>query len=100
MVETLVHEGSHHASAFTDDVNFNGQTAYGRPLCERLAQQNPSLALKNADSFCYYIQDTAAQIGTSGNGGGDTTTTSAPSRRRASNSHRRRRASSSGGDSG
>jgi len=57
MVETLVHEGSHHATAYTDDVDFNGGTAYGRSVCKQLARVNPSLALKNADNFCYYIQD-------------------------------------------
>ena len=62
MVETLVHEGSHHATAFTDDVDFEGRTAYGRSACKRLAKADPSLALKNADNFCYYIQDTATQV--------------------------------------
>jgi hypothetical protein len=59
-IETLTHEGSHHATAFTDDVcmdNSNpcSQTAYGRSPCQRLASRNPTKALKNAD--CYYIQD-------------------------------------------
>ncbi|CAE7263615.1 eprA1 [Symbiodinium microadriaticum] len=61
MVETLVHEGSHHATAFTDDVDFEGGTAYGRSTCQKLARADPALALKNADNFCYYIQDTATQ---------------------------------------
>ena len=57
MVETLVHEGSHHATAFTDDVDFDGGTAYGRSTCQKLARADPALALKNADNFCYYIQE-------------------------------------------
>eukprot|EP00438_Fugacium_kawagutii_P036495 Skav201080 [mRNA] locus=scaffold2138:23257:25850:- [translate_table: standard] len=61
MVETLVHEGSHHATAYTDDVDFEGDTAYGRSTCKRLAKKRPLEALKNADNFCYYIQDTADQ---------------------------------------
>jgi len=59
-IETLTHEGSHHASAFTDDVPTSpgsGQTAYGRRACATLAQRYPSEALKNADNLCYYIQD-------------------------------------------
>jgi hypothetical protein len=56
-IETLTHEGSHHALAFTDDVDFEGGTAYGRDTCKRLARQQPGEALKNADNFCYYIQD-------------------------------------------
>jgi len=121
-VETLVHEGSHHASAFTDDVcmdeindpskavtlvvktkkeldvdddlNLNDllmlddgsivmvrniekvrlgsdkvtlqldpprgsckQKAYGRGPCAKLAKQVSWKALRNADNFCYYVQD-------------------------------------------
>jgi hypothetical protein len=50
-IETLTHEGSHHASAYTDDFK------YGRSGCKKLATEKPSKALKNADNFCYYIQD-------------------------------------------
>jgi len=59
-IETLTHEGSHHASAYTDDVPTSpgsGQTAYGRRACTTLAKTYPSEALKNADNLCYYIQD-------------------------------------------
>eukprot|EP00933_Yihiella_yeosuensis_P067330 TRINITY_DN720_c0_g1_i2.p1 TRINITY_DN720_c0_g1~~TRINITY_DN720_c0_g1_i2.p1 ORF type:complete len:524 (-),score=71.85 TRINITY_DN720_c0_g1_i2:278-1849(-) len=56
-IETLVHEGSHHATAYTDDVDFHGQTAYGRNMCMQLAREDPNKALDNADSFCYYVQD-------------------------------------------
>ncbi|CAJ1347200.1 unnamed protein product [Effrenium voratum] len=62
MVETLVHEGSHHSTAFTDDVTFNGAKAYGRRTCQELAGANPGKALKNADNFCYYIQDAATEV--------------------------------------
>ena len=63
MVETLVHEGSHHATAFTDDVDFEGGTAYGRSTCQKLARADPALALKNADNFCYYIQEDSRREG-------------------------------------
>eukprot|EP00930_Biecheleria_cincta_P040435 TRINITY_DN27706_c0_g2_i1.p1 TRINITY_DN27706_c0_g2~~TRINITY_DN27706_c0_g2_i1.p1 ORF type:complete len:719 (+),score=89.05 TRINITY_DN27706_c0_g2_i1:289-2157(+) len=115
-IETLTHEGSHHATAFTDDVcldeffggraaqyvtmpisKFNNpqmddiftikdsdaigrpatvrfmtdtevtlqidpvrdckHTAYGRKPCADLAIQSPIKALRNADNFCYYVQD-------------------------------------------
>lgn len=62
MIETILHEGSHHATAFTDDVKFNGGTAYGRPTCKNLAKYSMSKALKNADNFCYYIQDVAVNV--------------------------------------
>lgn len=62
MVETLVHEGSHHATAYTDDVDFRGSKAYGRRTCQDLAQAEPLKALKNADNFCYYIQDAASAV--------------------------------------
>jgi len=58
-VETLVHEGSHHATAFLQDVKFENQTAYGRHACYHMALKEPLKALRNADSFCYYIQDAA-----------------------------------------
>lgn len=56
-IETLTHEGSHHAVAYLDDVVFEGDKAYGRSTCERLASRNTALAVQNADSFCYYVQD-------------------------------------------
>lgn len=56
-IETLTHEGSHHAVAFLDDVDFESGRAYGRDTCVRLASQNPHKAVQNADSFCYYVQD-------------------------------------------
>lgn len=62
MVETLVHEGSHHATAYTDDVEFQGSKAYGRRTCKELARKEPLQALKNADNFCYYIQDAAEAV--------------------------------------
>lgn len=61
-IETLTHEGSHHATAYTDDVDYTDdrgivKKAYGRPSCKRLAKKEPRKALENADSICYYIQD-------------------------------------------
>lgn len=56
-IETLTHEGSHHATAYTDDVDFRGGTAYGRSTCRDLAKKKPSKAIENADNFCYYVQD-------------------------------------------
>eukprot|EP00971_Amphidinium_carterae_P074799 1478244-Amphidinium_carterae.1 len=59
-IETLTHEGSHHAVAYTDDVwadNTHERKAYGRYTCKRLAQQYPDRAIKNADSHCYFIND-------------------------------------------
>lgn len=56
-IETMTHEGSHHETARTDDVDFEGGTAYGRSACQRLARSNPSKAIENADNFCYYVQD-------------------------------------------
>jgi len=113
-IETLTHEGSHHATAFTDDVcmdRFQGgarpryfeqpkrnfpanvalgevytldafgvdavvtlvksstvvlteaatddcqNTAYGRDTCQQLARLDSIMAMRNADSLCYYIQD-------------------------------------------
>jgi len=57
LIETMTHEASHHATAYTDDVDFEGDTAYGRDTCKRLAAKNAKGALDNADNFCYYIQD-------------------------------------------
>eukprot|EP00928_Gymnodinium_smaydae_P057957 TRINITY_DN41182_c0_g1_i1.p1 TRINITY_DN41182_c0_g1~~TRINITY_DN41182_c0_g1_i1.p1 ORF type:complete len:519 (+),score=45.22 TRINITY_DN41182_c0_g1_i1:71-1627(+) len=62
-IETLIHEGSHHATAFTSDACAVGDStpdcvkAYGRDLCQELAVMNPSRALKNADSYCFYAYD-------------------------------------------
>lgn len=62
MIETLVHEGSHHAMSYTDDVMFKGHRAYGRKVCQELAIAAPEKALDNADNYCYYIQDTAEHL--------------------------------------
>lgn len=61
-IETLTHEGSHHATAYTDDVCMDNSNpcknvAYGRRACEMLAKYNPNKAIHNADNYCYYIQD-------------------------------------------
>jgi len=70
---TLVHEASHHAVANLHDscmpgkghTNYEvvalwkqcGQTAYGKQNCLELARQRPKRALKNADSFAYFVSD-------------------------------------------
>jgi hypothetical protein len=56
-IETLVHEASHHAVSYLDDVRFEGKDAYGRNICELLAIRQPQKALDNADNFCYYVHD-------------------------------------------
>lgn len=76
MIETLVHEGSHHATSYTDDVKFNGGTAYGRSTCMALARTDSAKAIKNADNFCYYIQDVATQVSDTSGGGRTLSTTS------------------------
>jgi len=59
-IETLTHEGSHHALAYTDDVWADDKQetkAYGRYTCKKLAKDYPGRAIKNADSHCYFIND-------------------------------------------
>lgn len=61
-IETLTHEGSHHQMSLTDDVCYKGEgpdcrKAYGRVACQGLAASKPEKALRNADSFCYFIND-------------------------------------------
>jgi len=63
-IEVLTHEGSHHATAYTKDMCSNGEEdcdgdmkAYGRSTCQTLATKHPEAAVKNADNFCYYIND-------------------------------------------
>jgi len=65
-IETLLHEGSHHVAMRTDDSDWDGTTMYGRPLCKQVAtvcsqgnQDACAKARKNADSFCYFINDAA-----------------------------------------
>lgn len=72
-VETLTHEGSHHQTMRTDDVCYSGTgssclKAYGRTVCAKLAREAPSKALKNADNYCFFINDAYE-----GGGGGDET---------------------------
>eukprot|EP00403_Amphidinium_massartii_P021246 CAMPEP_0178400918 /NCGR_PEP_ID=MMETSP0689_2-20121128/16035_1 /TAXON_ID=160604 /ORGANISM="Amphidinium massartii, Strain CS-259" /LENGTH=583 /DNA_ID=CAMNT_0020021725 /DNA_START=74 /DNA_END=1825 /DNA_ORIENTATION=+ len=59
-IETITHEGSHHALAYTEDVCADASCthkAYGRSTCQRLAREYPDRAIKNADSHCYFIND-------------------------------------------
>jgi len=55
-IETIVHEGAHHGSAYLDDVQ---PTPYERGPCKNMAINFPDKAIRNADSFCYYIYDVA-----------------------------------------
>ncbi|CAJ1413880.1 unnamed protein product [Effrenium voratum] len=64
---TLIHEASHQAVAYTDDICADAdlprdestceRKAYGRTTCEYLASNMPDRALVNADNYCYYVQD-------------------------------------------
>jgi len=61
-IETLTHEGSHHHAMSTNDVCYTGDgpsctRSYGRQTCGLLAKKSPAKALKNADNFCYFIND-------------------------------------------
>lgn len=56
-IETLIHEASHHAVALTTDVKIRDTVMYGRERCKNLAKDHPDEALRNADNFCYYIND-------------------------------------------
>eukprot|EP00931_Biecheleriopsis_adriatica_P115035 TRINITY_DN90886_c0_g1_i1.p1 TRINITY_DN90886_c0_g1~~TRINITY_DN90886_c0_g1_i1.p1 ORF type:complete len:760 (+),score=155.97 TRINITY_DN90886_c0_g1_i1:176-2281(+) len=61
-VETLVHEGSHHRVSLTLDVCAKGSEkdcvkAYGRIAGTKLAKKMPDKALKNADNYCYFVND-------------------------------------------
>jgi len=65
-METLTHEGSHHQVQLTDDTKWDGSTMYGRAVCMTVAQQCAAgnaaacvLVLRNADSYCYFINDAA-----------------------------------------
>ncbi|CAE7753500.1 unnamed protein product [Symbiodinium sp. KB8] len=68
-IETLTHEASHHETMYTDDVCAkgkeedgsckDGKVAYGRWTCEKLAREYPEEAVKNADSYCFFINDVA-----------------------------------------
>mmetsp|Transcript_24715 Transcript_24715/g.77748 ORF Transcript_24715/g.77748 Transcript_24715/m.77748 type:complete len:121 (+) Transcript_24715:1092-1454(+) len=67
-VETLTHEGSHHKTAYTDDMCLIGSIAtqdcvyaYGRKDCELLAKLQPKSAQHNADNFCFFINDAASE---------------------------------------
>eukprot|EP00746_Dinoflagellata_sp_MGD_P014225 gnl/MRDRNA2_/MRDRNA2_131088_c0_seq1.p1 gnl/MRDRNA2_/MRDRNA2_131088_c0~~gnl/MRDRNA2_/MRDRNA2_131088_c0_seq1.p1 ORF type:complete len:452 (-),score=62.65 gnl/MRDRNA2_/MRDRNA2_131088_c0_seq1:30-1331(-) len=66
-IETLVHEASHHAVAYTRDICVEYgrfgiasgcvKYAYGRERCQELAINSSEQAIKNADNFCYYVQE-------------------------------------------
>lgn len=47
----LIHELSHFA-----DVGKTEDYVYGQPLCKRLARNNPSRAIRNADSYEYFAE--------------------------------------------
>jgi len=61
-IETLTHEASHHQTMLTSDVCISGEPpsctrAYGRSLCQQLANDSPGKAQNNADNFAYFIND-------------------------------------------
>lgn len=68
-IAVLIHEASHQATAYTADVCADktlpmdskdcpqGRKAYGRSLCKGLARFASDRALRNADNYCYYVQD-------------------------------------------
>jgi len=62
-IETLTHEGSHHKPSRTADVCTDGSDrndcdrAYGRDTCKELLEDFPRLALNNADTLCFLIND-------------------------------------------
>mmetsp|Transcript_76111 Transcript_76111/g.150484 ORF Transcript_76111/g.150484 Transcript_76111/m.150484 type:complete len:336 (-) Transcript_76111:111-1118(-) len=53
-IETIFHEAVHHGTAFLDDVQPN---PYGREACLTMAKKAPEMAIRNADSFCYYVTE-------------------------------------------
>lgn len=69
-IEALLHEGSHHEAARTDDSQWRGHAMYGRRSCEDMAwecsqgnQDACDKARKNADSFSYFVNDAAKKTG-------------------------------------
>jgi len=42
---------------YTDAEESCSKRAYSRPVCKDLAKKDPIGAVRNADSYCYYIQD-------------------------------------------
>ncbi|OLQ09224.1 hypothetical protein AK812_SmicGene7193 [Symbiodinium microadriaticum] len=77
-IETLTHEVSPKRNyngdyRYTDDVCAkgkeedgsckDGKVAYGRWTCEKLAREYPEEAVKNADSYCFFINDVALKSG-------------------------------------
>jgi len=65
-IETLIHEGAHHQVMVAQDSKWKGKTMYGRTLCTSVAQKCAAgdkaaclLALRNADTFCYFVNDAA-----------------------------------------
>lgn len=50
-METLVHESGHAAASLP------GDEVYGREPCKKLAKDDPSHAIKNADNYCYFASD-------------------------------------------
>lgn len=65
-IETLIHEGSHHNAMLADDEKWSERTMYGRAFCESVATEcmKPNQvacmkALRNADTYCYFVNDAA-----------------------------------------
>lgn len=61
-METLVHESGHAAASLAG----TGEV-YGREPCKKLAKDDPSHAIKNADNYCYFASDVCPKP-QSGNG--------------------------------
>jgi hypothetical protein len=62
-VETLVHESGHAAAS----MNENKAEVYGREPCKKLAKDDPSRAIDNAENYCFFASDVCPKP-QSGNG--------------------------------
>ena len=54
--ETLVHELSHLIMA-TDDVEYNGEKAYGGDSARELARNDSAKAQKNAENMGFFVEE-------------------------------------------
>ena len=54
-VHTIFHEMTHRILS-TDDIKYNNQTCYGTAKCKQLAINKPSDAIKNADSWAFFLK--------------------------------------------
>mmetsp|Transcript_130415 Transcript_130415/g.244004 ORF Transcript_130415/g.244004 Transcript_130415/m.244004 type:complete len:265 (+) Transcript_130415:2-796(+) len=63
-VETLLHEGAHHLAMALADSQYQGNTLYGKSACMKAASDCNKgsthacvQTLRNADSFCYFVNE-------------------------------------------